>query len=124
MIDRNPDTGVPATFAARIGSLPRVGALRRTPARIREHPWIAVAITAGAILGCAWIAWAIVVAGEHGGREALGVLIVWPAIIAAAALIAAPFIGGYLLIRRQAGDSAEPDPGAAEADEAELSEPG
>jgi hypothetical protein len=69
--------------------------------RVRSNPLLAVAVVAGALLVLAWIAWAIHVASDRGGREALGVLIVWPAIAVAVALIAFAFYGVYLLIRGQ-----------------------
>jgi uncharacterized protein with PQ loop repeat len=80
----------------------RVGTLPRVVERVRSKPWLSVAITAGALLVLAWIAWAIYVGIDRGGRQALGVLIAWPVIIAAAALVCLPILGIYLLIRRQA----------------------
>jgi ABC-type sulfate transport system permease subunit len=95
--------------------------LRRVPGRVRERPWIAVAIALGAILVCAWLAWAVYVSGEHGARQGVGVLVAWPALVLAAAIVALPFVGGYFLIQRLrpsdeaptaqegAGSDAEPD---------------
>jgi flagellar biosynthesis/type III secretory pathway M-ring protein FliF/YscJ len=68
-----------------------------------------VAIAAGAILLLAWIGWAVYVTSKNGAAAGLGVVIAWPLILAALALIALPFIGLYLLIRRLGTDS-----GAAE----------
>jgi TRAP-type C4-dicarboxylate transport system permease small subunit len=101
-------------------------------ARIRGNPWLAVALAAGAILVLAWIGWAIYVAADRGAREALGVLIAWPALVAAAALVALPFIGVYLLVRsRDAGDSqasdgeqASPSEEQKDSEEAEATSPG
>ena len=101
-------------------------------ARIRGNPWLAVAVAAGAILVLAWIVWAIYVAADRGAREGLGVLIAWPALAAAAALIALPFIGIYLLVRsRETGDSqasdgeqASPSEKQKDSDEAEATSPG
>jgi membrane protein implicated in regulation of membrane protease activity len=76
--------------------LPRVGALER----VRSNPKLAVAIAGGIVLLLTWIGWAIHVAGDNGGRAALGVLIAWPALLVAAALVSLAFIGGYRLVRR------------------------
>jgi hypothetical protein len=68
--------------------------------RARSNPRLVVAIAAGTILILAWIGWAIYVTSENGAGAGLGVVIAWPAILAALALISLPFIGGYLLIKR------------------------
>jgi hypothetical protein len=68
--------------------------------RARSNPRIVIAIAAGAVLLVAWIAWAIYVTSSNGATAGLGVVIAWPAMLAALALISLPFIGGYLLIRR------------------------
>ena len=74
-----------------------------------------------ALLVCAWIAWALTVWGEHGARQGIGVLIVWPAIVAGLALISIPFIWAFRVIRASAGGGeeadAEPESGDAEATE-------
>ena len=62
--------------------------------RVRSNPRLAVAIAAGAILVLAWIGWAIYVTGQNGAGAGLGVVIAWPAMLAALALISLPFIGG------------------------------
>src|SRR5436190_18057614 len=69
-----------------IGTVPRVGVVDR----VRARPWLVVAIAAGILLVAAWLAWAIHVASEKGFNEALGVLIAWPALLIAAALILCP----------------------------------
>jgi TRAP-type C4-dicarboxylate transport system permease small subunit len=76
--------------------LPRVRALER----IRSNPKLAVAVAGGALLVMAWIGWAIHVAGENGGRAALGVLIAWPALLVAVALVSVALVGCYRLVRR------------------------
>lgn len=88
------------------------------------NPWIAVAIVIGVLLICAWIGWAIHVSSEHGGREALGVLIVWPAIVAVLAVIAILFVWAFPVIRASActrdqepGAEAEPESADAEVTE-------
>ena len=72
----------------------------RVAERLRTNPWWAVAVACGAILVCAWIGWAIHVASDHGAREGIGVLVAWPAMLAGLVLVALPFVGLYLLIRR------------------------
>jgi hypothetical protein len=67
--------------------------------RARSSPWLMVAIALGAILILAWVAWAIYVTSSDGATAGLGVVIAWPAMLAALALVSLPFIGGYLLIR-------------------------
>jgi hypothetical protein len=104
--------------------LPPVGALDRLRAangddgfvgRARSNPRLVVAIAGGAVLLLAWIGWAIYVTSDHGARAGLGVVIAWPAMLAALAIISLPFIGGYLLIRRL---SPSDDGGTATAEEA------
>jgi hypothetical protein len=70
-------------------------------ARVRHNPRLAVAIGVAVLLVLAWIGWTIYVASDQGATEGLGVLIAWPALIAAAALVSLPFIGAFLLIRRR-----------------------
>jgi hypothetical protein len=108
--------------------LPRVEAVRSPFARIRANPWLAVGIAVAALLVAAWLAWAIYVGSDRGVNEGLGVLIAWPAMVAALALISLPFIGIYLLLRRRGsdgdGDAAETEerPAAEEASEDEDEE--
>ena len=107
--------------------MPRVGALGRFAGRVRDNPWLAVAITAGALLVAAWLGWAINVASDKGFNEGLGVLIAVPALVAALALISIPFIAIYLMIRpREEGqEKATTESGAApEPEEAQASETG
>jgi hypothetical protein len=81
---------------------------------------MAVAVVAGAILVAAWLGWAIYVASDQGVREGVGVLIAWPAIALAAALVVLPLIGLYLLIRWLSGGG---EPAKEEPEEAEAGEP-
>jgi membrane protein implicated in regulation of membrane protease activity len=90
--------------------LPRVGALER----VRSNPKLAVAIAGGIVLLLTWIGWAIHVAGDNGGRAALGVLIAWPALLVAVALVSLALIGGYRLVSRLSADQGG---GTATADE-------
>jgi hypothetical protein len=122
----------------RIGTLPPVGALDqlRTATgedglihRVRSSPRLVVAIAGGAVVLLAWIAYAIYVTSDQGARAGLGVVIAWPAILAALAIISLPFIGGYLLIRglSPSEDEEEPDEEAEESEsdsEAEASPAG
>lgn len=82
--------------------------------RVRSSPRLAIGAAVGAVLVLAWIAWAIYVASDHGARAGLGVVITWPAMLAALALISLPFIGGYRLIRRLS--PSEDDVGTAKAE--------
>jgi type VI protein secretion system component VasK len=91
---------------------------------VRANPWLAVGIVAGLLLICAWIGWAIHVWSDHGARQGLGVLIVWPAIVAVLAVISIPFIWAFRVIRSSASsDEPEADPEAESAD-AEVTETG
>ncbi len=105
-------------LAIGIGTLPPVD-------RARSNPWLAVAIAAGAILVLAWIGWAIYVTGQNGAGAGLGVVIAWPAMLAALALISLPFIGGYLLVKRLSdGEGSTATADAEESqDEEEPEEP-
>jgi hypothetical protein len=125
----SPQTGtvVRRRQCARIGTLPPVEALDRLRGdegvleRARSNPRWVVAIAAAVLLLLAWIGWAIYVTSSDGARAGLGVVIAWPAMLAALALISLPFIGGYLLVRRLSADSAEAV--AAEPDSVEEDEP-
>jgi hypothetical protein len=108
--------------------LPPVGALDQLRAangengligRARSNPRVVVAIAAGAVLLLAWIGWAIYVTSDHGATAGLGVVIAWPAMLAALALISLPFIGGYLLIRRRSDGDGSTSTAEAKADEGE-----
>ena len=68
--------------------------------RIRGNPRLALAIAAAIILVLAWIGWAIYVASDQGVREGLGVLVAWPALLAAVSLVLLPFIAAFFAIRR------------------------
>jgi type VI protein secretion system component VasK len=89
---------------------------------VRSNPWLAVGLVLAVLLVCAWIAWAVNVWSEHGARQGIGVLIVWPAIVAVLALVSIPFIWAFRVIRASAGSGeqeadAEPESGDAEATE-------
>ncbi|MGH2955859.1 MAG: hypothetical protein ACRDL6_02555 [Solirubrobacterales bacterium] len=66
----------------------------------RERPRYAIAIAAAILLGIAWIAWAIYVTANNGAAAGLGVLLSWPVLLGALALIAAPFVLTAMLVQR------------------------
>jgi hypothetical protein len=82
--------------------------------RLRSDSRLLLAVVGGAILVLAWIGWAIYVASSDGARAGLGVLIAWPALLVALALVSLPFIGGYLVIRRLSSTDAETGGAAGE----------
>ena len=87
------------------GTLPRVGAadgLRSWGRKVRSNPWLAIGLVLFVLLVCAWIAWAVHVWSEHSARQAMGVLVVWPAIVAVLALISIPLIWAFRVIRASA----------------------
>jgi hypothetical protein len=100
--------------------VPHVGAadrLRTWGRKLRANPSLAVGIVAGVLLVCTWIGWAIHVTSEHGARQGLGVLIVWPAIAAVVTLIAIPFAWAFHVIRAGTGGNqmpSESDPDSAD----------
>ena len=71
--------------------------------RFQSSPALGIAAIMGVLLALAWIGWAIYVTSEHGTTAGLGVVISWPAVLMAVALVMAPFVGVYLLIRRLNG---------------------
>ena len=114
--------------------MPPVGALDQLRAangqdglveRVRSNPRWTIAVAIAAVLLIAWIAWAIYVTSSKGATAGLGVVLAWPAILAALALISLPFIGVYLLIRGLSdkdGSRAEADaeaPAEGEKDDSE-----
>jgi hypothetical protein len=76
-----------------------MGALDRFAGPVRAKPWMAAALAVALLLVAAWISWAVYVASDRGLNEGIGVLIAWPALLAAAVVVCLPFIGIYLLIR-------------------------
>jgi hypothetical protein len=108
--------------------LPPVGALDQSRGedgvleRARSSPRIVIAIAAGAVLLVAWIGWAIYVTSSNGATAGLGVVIAWPAALAALALISLPFIGGYLLIKQLSGGEGSAATAEADRDEDEPEE--
>ncbi len=72
--------------------------------RARSDGRIGAAVILGAILFVLWIAWTVYVWTENGTAAGLGVLITWPAVLVALALVAAPFVGAVVLVRRLAAN--------------------
>lgn len=81
--------------------------------RAKANGWSVAAIVLGGLLLVTWIAWTVYVWSENGSAAGLGVLISWPAVIAALALIAAPFVVAAVLIRRMSGEGEPALAGAA-----------
>jgi hypothetical protein len=65
---------------------------------------VGAAVIIGAIVFVLWIAWTVYVWTENGSTAGLGVLITWPAVLAALALVASPFVAAVILVRRMAAD--------------------
>jgi hypothetical protein len=100
--------------------LPRVGAadrLRSWGRKVAGNPWLAAGIVIGVLLICAWIAWTVHVWSDNGARQGLGVLIVWPAIVAVLAVISIPFVWAFRVIRASAGGEQTAEPAAASAED-------
>jgi type VI protein secretion system component VasK len=101
-----------------------VDRLRSGGRKVIGNPWLAVGTVVGLLLVCAWIGWAIHVWSEHSARQGLGVLVVWPAIVAVLAVISIPFVWAFRVIRgsarsEDAEEEAEPEPADDEASEDE-----
>ena len=58
--------------------------------RVRSNPRWTIAVAIAAVLLLAWIAWAIYVTSSKGATDGLGVVLAWPAILVALALISLP----------------------------------
>jgi len=86
----------------------------------RSNPRVAIAWASLTLLVIAWIAWTVYVSVTNGTNAGLGVLISWPAVLTALAIVSAPFIGAALLVRRRRGGPGGP----TIAGGAELSESG
>jgi hypothetical protein len=74
----------------------------------RSNPQVAIAWAALALIVFAWIAWTIYITAKHGTAAGLGVLISWPALFAALAIVSAPFVGAWLLVRRHRSNGSSP----------------
>jgi hypothetical protein len=89
--------------------------------RGRSNPRLAIAAIVGVLLLIAWVAWAIYVTSDNGANAGLGVVLSWPVLLAALALIASPFIGLYFLFRslRPIDEAGEEPPIAGASTDAE-----
>jgi membrane protein implicated in regulation of membrane protease activity len=56
-----------------------------------------------------WIGWAIYVAADRGGNQALGVLVAWPALLLMAAIVTAPLAALAYWIFRSVREKDEDD---------------
>jgi hypothetical protein len=92
--------------------------------RGRSKPRLAVAAIVGVLLLIAWVAWAIYVTSDNGANAGLGVVLSWPVLLAALALIASPLIGLYFLLRAlRPTDEAGEEPSIAGASTDAEAEP-
>lgn len=86
------------------GGAAQAGGLRERVAsmseRARDDHRVAIAWVAGTLLLVAWIAWTIYIWSENGAAAGVGVLVSWPAVLAALALVAAAGAGAWMLLRR------------------------
>ena len=99
----------------------RLDAPRSAIERGRSNPRLGIAAIAAALLLIAWAAWAIYVTRDNGANAGLGVVLSWPMLLAALALIASPFVGLYFLVRHlRSTDATDEAPsisgGSADAD--------
>jgi hypothetical protein len=85
--------------------------------RARSNQRLTVAIAASGLVVLAWIGWAIYVTSDNGATAGLGVVLAWPVLLAALALIASPFVGIYLLVRPRPADDDGSDPEDSGAEE-------
>ena len=96
------------------------GLWARAKEKFQASPQLGIAAILGALLLLAWIAWAIYVTSTNGANAGLGVVISWPAVFMAVALVMAPFVGAYVLVRRLGGGDEDSPPiagGAPDDDE-------
>jgi hypothetical protein len=114
-----PATGPPEPDAPKLSLWERTGGARLVR-RIQMRPRVAIAWAAGSLLVAVWIGWTVYVWIENGAEAGIGVLISWPAVFGALALISSPFVGAGLLVRRHrlatdgpTGEEPAEDSGAA-----------
>lgn len=97
--------------------------LRSGGRKVIGNPWLAIGVVLGVLLICAWLAWTVHVWSDHGARQGIGVLIVWPAILAVLVVISIPFVWAFRVIRASAGSGEgepETEPESAEAEATET----
>jgi hypothetical protein len=90
--------------------------------RARSNQRLTVAIAAGGLVVLAWIGWTIYVTTDNGANAGLGVVLAWPLLLAALALVASPFVGIYLLVRRHPADEGGSNPEDSVTEEEEDDE--
>ena len=90
--------------------------LRSAGRTVWANPWLLVGIVLALLLICAWIGWAIHIWSENSARQGLGVLIVWPTIVAVLAVISIPFIWAFRVIRSSAGSGEAGEPEATDSE--------
>lgn len=78
--------------------------------KFQSNPHVGIAAIIGVLLVFAWIGWAVYVTSTNGANAGLGVVISWPAVFIAVALVMAPFVGLYVLIRRISGSDEDSPP--------------
>lgn len=78
--------------------------------RARGDQRVAIVWAIAGIVVLAWIGWTIYVWTQNGAAAGIGVLITWPAVFLGAAIVASPFVGAGVLVRRHrlAADGAPP----------------
>jgi hypothetical protein len=81
------------------GPAERLG-LTRLAGRAREDRRVAIAEICVGILIVLWVGWTIHVWSENGSTAGLGVLITWPAVLLALAIVVSPFVGAGMLLKR------------------------
>ena len=90
--------------------------------KFQTNPQMGIAAILGLLLVIAWIGWAIYVTSTNGANAGLGVVISWPAVFMALALVMAPFVGLFLLIRRlQGNDPSDPPIAGGAPDDSDSS---
>ena len=118
---RSSDESAPSSdgAAAKPAAAAQVEDTPGDPGRGRK---IAIFAAAGLIVAI-WIGWTAYVWNENGSTAGIGVLVSWPAVFAALALVAATFVGAGIFVRSQRtageGDLAAPETTTAEPESAE-----
>jgi hypothetical protein len=114
--DSGPAAAAPATSAGTAAAPQQER--RASPFRwTREHPGAAALGAAGGVLIAAWIAWTVYIWTENGASAGIGVLITWPAVFAALALVTSPLWATGLLMRRRRMAGEEGAGGGIDEDE-------
>jgi hypothetical protein len=76
--------------------------------RVRTDRRVAIALVLAALFLIAWIAWTVYVWSENGSAAGIGVLVSWPAVLLALAVVASPFVAvAWFLRSREEGEATE-----------------